>query len=128
GDTAADAGVLARPFEGGGAAGLAGIVNIYAIELVLQAAIAAGRRQLAGIIYRGNLEGAGREHARGGRDQRAPAGDVGVGGRARGRADIAVEHAHLPDRLEARGRVDADRALDEIGLLEMRDLPIPHIE
>ena len=126
-DPAADAGVLARPFESGAAARLAGVVNLDAIELVLQPAIAAGRGQLA----RDHRPAATskvpvRQHARRGRNE----SPTGIGVR---RAQVALrtgtsQHAYLPDRLNARGRIDADRALDQIGMLQMRDLPIPHIE
>ncbi len=128
-DAAADACVFTRPFEAGAAARLPRIMDFDAIELVFEPTIAAGRRQLARIVLRRDLEGPGREHARRRRRQRAPAGHIGVG-RCAGRAGARLvrERAHLPDRLDARGRVHADRALDQIRLFEMRDLAVPHVE
>ncbi len=102
------------------APGWPGIVDLDPVELVLQPAIAAGRRQLAGIVDRRDLEGAGGQHAGRRRDQVGPAGHVvvrrGAGGVGAG---ILAQHAHLPDGLDARGRIDADGALDQVGLLEI---------
>ena len=128
-DATADAGVLARPLERGAGAGLAGIVDFHAVELVLEPAVAAGGRQLARVVHRRDVEGAGAEHAGGRRDDRAPAGHVGVGRRAGGAgAGILGEHADLPDGLQAGGGVDTDCALDQVGLLEVGDLAIPDVE
>ena len=51
--------VIARPLERGAGAGLAGIMDFDPVELVLEPAVAAGRRQLARVVHRSDVEGAG---------------------------------------------------------------------
>ena len=125
-DPCLDGGVVAGPFERRGAERTRGMY-LDAIELVLEALVAACRRHQARIEI-GHRRGSGGQPPGRRRSRRPPGGNLverrGAGGAGRD----PVQEFDLPDRLPARGGVDAERDLDQLGILELGDLAIPHVE
>ena len=107
-----DRAVVARPLERRGAR-RAAVVDLDAVRLVLEAAVAALGRQLARIVVgarrRSFRSSAGPRTARSCR-----ATSESRRRRLAGRVAGVRQQAHLPHGLRARGRVDADRDLHEV--------------
>ena len=118
--------VVPRPLERRGTLRPAAM-DLHAVELVLEPLVAGGGRDEARIRVVGQITG-GRGEPRARRlDQRRPARHFVVVRRAGCIAGIRQD-SHLPHGLQPRGRVDADRLLDQIGIVQVRDFALPHVE
>ena len=130
GDAAADAGVLARPLERGAGAGLAGIMDLApgkagsrARDSRRSAAARTDRRPAATSnvpVVSTPVEGAMTPLQPG----RSASGDAQVVPAPASSASTRT----CQTVCSARARFDADCTLDQVGLLEMRDLAVPDVE
>ncbi len=119
-------GVFPRPFHLRG--GRRRAVHLHTVEVVLQAAVPAGRRHETGIRLRGDGHRRGGKPCRRGTVPGRPAGNVAERGVTGDIRRNVCQHPHLPGRLVTRGRIDVDGRLDQIRRLEVGHFPPPHVQ
>ena len=103
------------------------VVDLHAIELVLEPLVAVGRAGLARIRVVGYRRGRHRQAAGRWRVLGEPAFEI-LGGVAHVASAVSASSFDLPHGLQPRRGVDAERRFDQLGPDRSRDLTLPHIE